>query len=147
MAQIRKATAGDEAKVLDLLKQQFSDSADYPFDQQIAAAIFRQTMDDGERGIYLLAEQDGEGIGVVSLSFPIAVRCYGLYACIEEFLVSERARGQGVGSQLLQAVIAEASARGCSELQVNGPTELGYPVYVAQGITERGKHMKIKLSP
>jgi hypothetical protein len=41
--------------------------------------------------------------------------------------------------------IAEATSRGCYEIQINNPSELGYPVYLRKGFKEIGKHLKIKL--
>ena len=45
----------------------------------------------------------------------------------------------------LEAAIAEATRKGCDEIQVNGPSELGYPVYINQGFQDIGKHLKMKL--
>ncbi len=147
MIRIRRATIEDEAKVFELLEQ-FSFSAppgESSTNWQKGAPTFREIVDSNEKGTILLAEEDADGVGVITLSYPVAIRCAGRYACIEELIVSERARGKGVGSQLLEAAIAEATTRGCDEIQCNGPSELGYPVYLRQGLKDTGKHLKMKL--
>jgi GNAT superfamily N-acetyltransferase len=146
MIGIRQANLEDEARVMELLKLLLSPSGEYStLDWPVVTALFRKMVQNDGIGTVLLAEEDGDGVGVITLSYPVAIRCAGRYACIEEFIVSERVRGRGVGSQLLEAAIAEATSRGCDEIQCNGPSELGYPVYVRQGLKDIGKHLKLKL--
>ena len=76
---------------------------------------------------------------ITTLSYPIALRCSGPYSCIEENIVDERFRGKGIGGALLTAAIAEATARGCAEIQVNAPNEHGYPLYLRHGLKDEGK--------
>ena len=147
MIRIRRATIEDEAKIFELLGQ-FSSSAP-PGESstywQKGVPTFREIVQNDGMGTVLLAEEGADGVGVITLSYPVAIRCAGRYACIEEFIVSERVRGKGVGSQLLEAAIAEATSRGCDEIQCNGPSELGYPVYLRQGLKDTGRHLKMKL--
>ena len=146
MIKIHQATIEDEAKVIDMLRQLLSPSAEYSaVDWQTAAILFREIVNNAEKGTILLAEQDGDAVGLITLSYPVAIRCGGIYTCIEEFIVSEAARGKGVGGQLLEAAIAEATAKGCYEIQVNRPSELGYPVYLQHGWQDLGKHLNLKL--
>lgn len=143
---IHKAIIEDEARVLELLKQLLSPSGQYStLDESTAAATFRKIVKDEGKGTFLLAEQDGEALGLITMSYPVALRCGGVYTCIEEFIVSEQARGKGVGGQLFQAAVAEATARGCFELQVNNPSEMGYPLYLRHGMKDVGKHLNLKL--
>ncbi|MBW1812791.1 MAG: GNAT family N-acetyltransferase [Deltaproteobacteria bacterium] len=79
--------------------------------------------------------------------FPVesedAIRCGGKYSCIEEFIVDEKGRGKGIGGQLIKNAIEEARSRGCYELQVNRPSESGYPVYMSHGWKDLGKHLNL----
>ena len=147
MISVRKAAIEDEAKVFDLLGALFllSDPYDKVNDWQAAAVEFREIAKNDKKGAILVAEEDGDLVGVLTLSYPEAIRCGGIYTCIEEFIVSERVRGKGVGGQLLEAAIAEATTKGCDEIQVNRPSELGYPVYLRHGLKDLGKHLKTKL--
>ena len=148
MAQVRKADIKDEAGVMGLMKVLFSTDEipdDGTRDWPKVAAQFREIVKNEELGTILLAEEDGSLIGTLTLSYPAAIRCGGIYTCIEEFVVSEEARGKGVGGQLLEAAIAEATSRSCYEIQVNRPSEMGYPVYLRHGFKDLGKHLKTKL--
>ena len=148
MLNIRQATIEDEASVFTLFKQLPSrqKASQNPLHQPSGVITFRDMVKNEDKGTILLAEQDGDILGVITLSYPVAIRCSGIYTCIEEFIVSEQARGKGVGGQLLKAAITEATTRGCHELQVNNPSELGYPLYIQHGLKDDGKHLKIKLS-
>ena len=141
MVNIREATINDQAEVFDLLRQLMtSANEESPINQPSAAETFRQVIEE-EKGTVLLAEEDGRILGLVTLSYPVAIRCGGIYSCIEEFIVTEQARGKGVGSKLLEAAIDKATEKGSYELQVNRPSELGYPVYLRQGWKDLGKHL------
>jgi len=145
MINIRQATMGDEARVFDLLRQLLTPVAEHTFDWTTAAVLFREIVNNNDKGTIILAEQDGEAVGLITQSYPVAIRCRGIYSCIEEFIVSEKVRGKGVGTRLLEASITEATDKGCDEIQVNGPSELGYPVYINQGFKDIGKHLKMRL--
>ena len=149
MTVIRKATADDEAGVIDLLRQLLfpagATRSESTYDWQSVATTLREVVEDTAKGTVLVAEDDGDLIGAITLSYPTAIRYSGIYACIEEFITSPKARGKGVGSQLLETAIAEAASKGCNEVQVNNPTEAGYPVYLRQGFKDIGKHLKLRL--
>ena len=130
MATIRKATPADP----DLPKLNWGD----------AAKAFA-TLVEGHRGCIFVAEEGADIVGVVTLGYSYVLRFGGIYAMIEEFIVSEKMRGKGIANQLLQTAIQEARRMGCPELQVNGPSPLGRPVYLSNGFHEAGLHMKIQL--
>ena len=147
MIRIRKATIEDEAGVFDLLSQ-FQENptpSESAFSWQRGAGTFREIIKNDEKGTVFVAEEDGDLLGVITLSYPTAIRCGGIYSCIEEFMVSQKARGKGVGGQLLEAAVAEVTAKGCYEIQVNRPSELGYPVYLQHGWKDLGKHLDMRL--
>ena len=141
MVNIREATIDDQAEVLDLLRQLMtSATTESPINQTSSIETFRQVIEEG-KGTVLVAEEDGKMLGLLTLSYPVAIRCGGIYSCIEEFIVTEQARGKGVGGKLLEAAISKATEKGCYELQVNRPSELGYPVYMRHGWKDLGKHL------
>ena len=144
MIRIRKAIIEDEAKVIDLLRTYLS-PIDSTIDWQMAAIIFQEIVKNDEKGTTLVAEQEGDLVGVLTLSYPVAIRCGGIYSSIEGFIVSERVQGKGVGGQLLEAAIAEATAKGCYEIQANRSSEVGYPLYLRHGLKDSGSHLMMKL--
>ncbi|MFQ5381647.1 MAG: GNAT family N-acetyltransferase [Dehalococcoidia bacterium] len=144
MVEVREATAADQEDVLGLLRQLMSAATEESaINQPSGIEVFRELL-DGRAGSVLVAEEDGVILGLITLSYPVAIRCGGPYSCIEEFIVSERARGKGVGGRLLEAAIAKAAERGCFELQVNRPSDLGYPVYIEHGWEDLGKHLSLR---
>jgi len=141
MVIIREATIDDQAGVFDLLRQLMtSATTESPINQPGAIETFRRVVEE-EQGTILVAEEDRQMLGLVTLSYPMAVRCGGIYSCIEEFIVTEEARGKGVGSKLLEAAIRKATEKGSYELQVNRPSDIGYPVYIRLGWEDLGKHL------
>lgn len=147
MINIRKATINDETEVFSVLKLLLSPRAADSSLIRIpgALATFRALVTSDDNGAVIVAEENEKMVGLITLSYPIAMRCAGKYTCIEEFIVSETVRGRGVGTQLLQAALEEAKRQGCFEIQVNAPTEMGYPLYIKQDIKDAGKHLKKRL--
>jgi predicted N-acetyltransferase YhbS len=136
----------DEAKIVALMKELLIPNGEVEKDWNDHARIVRRIIQNPDSGAILVAEENGEIAGVTTLSFPVAIRCDGVYSCIEENIVDERFRGKGVGGKLLRAAIAEATTRGCAEIQVNAPSEMGYPLYLRHGFIDAGKkHIKAKL--
>jgi len=147
MIKIRRAIIKDEGEIFDLFGQ-FTPGETPPERLnrwQGGTGTFHEIVNDDEKGTVLVAEEDNEVVGVITLSYPVAIRCGGIYTCIEEFIVSQKMRGRGVGGLLLEAAIAEATTKGCREIQVNRPSELGYPVYLEHGWADLGKHLNMKL--
>ncbi|GAB4349182.1 MAG: GNAT family N-acetyltransferase [Candidatus Abyssubacteria bacterium] len=143
---IRKARIEDEAQVIALMQELLIAGGEVGKEWRDEARIFRRVVKNPELGAILVAEEDGQIAGVTTLSYPVAIRCNGVYACIEENIVAKAFRGKGVGGKLLEAVIAEATAHGCDEIQVNAPSEMGYPLYMRHGFEDNGKkHIKAKL--
>jgi GNAT superfamily N-acetyltransferase len=136
---IRKATSEDREGVIGLLRTLLIPAGEVNSDWRDEARIFSLLLEKPELGSILIAEEDGEIAGITTLSYPIALRCSGPYSCIEENIVAERYRGRGIGGALLEAAIAEATARGCAEIQVNAPSESGYPLYLRHGLKDDGK--------
>jgi GNAT superfamily N-acetyltransferase len=147
MIEIRKAALKDEDQVFQLLKVLIASSLpeDGVRDWRAATGQYKKIIQENTMGTILVAEEEGVLLGVITLSYPEAIRCGGKYASIEEFVVSEKARGKGTGGQLLEAAIAEATARGCDEIDVNRPSASGYPLYTRHGIKDLGKNLMTKL--
>ena len=141
---IREAMIEDWNCVFELVRELMrSAEPESQIHEPGASEAYRRIIKD-KTGTILVAEEDGSLLGLITLSYPMAVRCGGIYACIEEFVVSERARGKGAGSQLLEAAKRKAAEMGCYEVQVNRPSEIGYPIYLRHGWKDLGKHLNFK---
>lgn len=142
---IRYVKIEEEQKVMALLKQ-FPEAGAEQWDFDASAKTFRKIVHDFNIGTILVAVDGEDVLGVLTLSYPTALRCSGIYASIEEFIVDEKGRGKGIGGKLLKAAINEVSSRGCRELIVNKPSESGYPVCLKHGFKDAGRHLKILLA-
>lgn len=142
--QIRHAVIEDEKVLFDLLKQFSSEGNGHDWEKGVET--FRRIIGNPDLGTVFVADEQGAVLGLISLSYPTAIRCAGRYACIEEFIVDEKGRGKGIGGKLIAAAIEEARSRGCHELQVNRPSEVGYPVYIRYGWKDLGKHLNLVFS-
>jgi GNAT superfamily N-acetyltransferase len=115
---VRLATLADESVVFELLPALMEGElvAGIPIENSTAARAVYRDLVAGTRGNALVFEIDGEVLGVITVSYVLAIRYGGEYARVEELIVSDKARGTGVGIALLKAVIEQAQRRGCSNI-------------------------------
>jgi len=80
-------------------------------------------LDDPRGGSVLIAEADGEIVGVLTASWQRAIHVPGVYATIQDLWVDGAWRSRGVGAELVEALASQARARGVSRLEVGLPRE------------------------
>jgi PhnO protein len=117
--EIRPATSGDQEPVLNLIEELFEPPGGFPrgYTRDRGAEGFRHAVTHPDADI-LLAENAGRIIGLASvykdyLSIRDGWRCW-----LQDLVVTEPARGQGVGSRLLAAAAAWARERECTHLDL-----------------------------
>ena len=142
---IRPATAKDRDAIVNLLEALTAALAEdgVPFRKTTRGEAINSFLSD-ERGCIFLAE-DAEILGLVSASFNLALRYDGEYAQVEELIVTEAARGKGVGGKLLKAVIEAARRRGCVEVGLYAVPR-NQPFYEKMGFTYAGPDMRMTLA-
>lgn len=91
-------------------------------------------------GDHLVAERDGRVVGYIRLGFPTPLVANAHVRQILGFLVAGEARGQGVGRQLIRAVVAEAGRQGARRLtlRVLGHNTPARKLYEAEGFVIEG---------
>lgn len=110
--EIRPAERADDDLVAAFaaLVPQLSSSSPPPSADDLAAII------DAPDSVLFVARLEGRIVGALTLA------CYriptGLKAWIEDVVVDETARGQGVGEELSRAAIAEATRRGAKHVSL-----------------------------
>ncbi len=145
MVEIRDATLDDKEQVFDLVRQLMTGAtAESPVNQPSGEATFRELIET-DKGDIIVAVEDGTMLGLVTLAYLTTIRCGGIYGSIEEFIVTEQARGKGVGGRLLEASIDRATEVGCPEFVVQRPSDLGLPVYLGHGWKDSGKLLHMTL--
>jgi GNAT superfamily N-acetyltransferase len=86
-------------------------------------AEVRAHLDDPDGASVLIAEADGDVVGVLSASWQRAIHVPGAYATIQDLWVDEAWRSRGVGAELVEAIASQARRRGVSRLEVGLPRE------------------------
>lgn len=115
----RRASRADLPRLLALLadddlgKNREADAADPAY-----AAAF-EAIDQDRNQFLLVAEQAGEVVGMLQLTFIPGLSRRGAWrANIESVRVARRLRGRGLGAQLMEQAHVLAKARGCGLAQL-----------------------------
>ena len=135
--EIRAAVQTDREPFLALLALLNSEIA------ATAGEVFDQLLDEA-RGAVIVAEHEGNVIGVASVSYNLAARYGGEYCQLEELVVDPAARGLNAGGTLVQETIERARKRGCAEygLYLVAETEHNQPFYEKYGFVRVGSEMR-----
>jgi ribosomal protein S18 acetylase RimI-like enzyme len=144
---IRTALSNDFPEIspllADLLQDRFTSSDDYK-------ASFERLL-AGDRGTVLVAEEAPDAqaqnviLGVITVSYVLALRYRGCYAQIEELVVNPRARGRNLGASLVNAATAAARDANCREIGLYA-REHNQPFYERLGFEYVGPELRLKLT-
>ncbi|MEK7213039.1 MAG: GNAT family N-acetyltransferase [Patescibacteria group bacterium] len=99
----------------------------------------------GSRAIKITVEENGQVLGRAYLYLiknDLHDKPYGL---LEDVFVEEKARGRGLGTALVKAVIEEANAQGCYKLVGTSryARESVHKMYLSLGFSDYGKEFKM----
>jgi len=114
---IRSAEATDLDSMVSLLAVLFTIEKDFVFDeprQRLGLVL----MLENERGCLLVAEAEGQVVGMCSGQLLVSTAEGALSLLIEDVVVNELWRGRGVGRLLMAAISDWASAKNVSRLQL-----------------------------
>ena len=138
---IRTATRVDETACLRMVELLTAETRTPTW-----SATFKSLI-SGERGEALIAEEGGALCGLATVSYNLAIRYGGEYAQLEELIVDPAVRGKNVGGLLVEATLAHARARGCSEfgLYLLEATEHNRRFYEKYGFHVVGSEMRQRL--
>jgi GNAT superfamily N-acetyltransferase len=105
-------------------------------------------IDDGSLGVLLVAEEAGQIVGVLGVSWQIAIRIPGRYGLIQELWVHPSWRSRTIGGDLLTALFELAGRQQVTRLEVGLPSEsfahlaATEAFYVNNGFTTIGARMR-----
>lgn len=117
---IRHATIEDSAVIAQLMAQ-LIEASGYE-DLQVSPGQIEESlrkMADSHAYQVLLAEEQGQVVGLLSLSFRHTLFHPALSAFIDELVVEQSHRRRGVGRQLVAEAIERCRAAGCCEIEVS----------------------------
>lgn len=141
---IRDAVPGDEPAIA-LLIRALGEAGDYESPvQEEDAARYLASPGCGA----LLAEEEGEAVGLLSYSIRFDLFHAANSCLIDELVVAEGHRGQGIGGALLDEVIRRAAAAGCVEVSVTTmpDNEEAQRLYRSHGLVEEAVFLEMHLS-
>ena len=141
---IRPATPDDAPRLAALVRalERFDRLREEPLPEAIAriqAAL--AGAGEGGRSLYVAETEAGDLAGYVAVHWLPYLILRGPEGFVSELFLAAEARGQGIGSRLLDTVVAEARARGCSRLGLlNNRRRESYErhFYAQHGWQERG---------
>ena len=133
---IRPALPADAAAIVRLIHQMGPDSA-------LTEDYVLHYLSGTERGI-LLACLDEQVAGLLSYSVRADLYHAGNCVLIEELVVDESQRGQGVGSALMEALLDTAQELDCQELSlaVMPDNEAAIHLYKKHGLVEEALYLE-----
>ncbi|HVQ60324.1 MAG TPA: GNAT family N-acetyltransferase [Solirubrobacterales bacterium] len=134
---VREATRGDVAAVADAVEELLLELGGRRPDRAAVEAEVTALIDDPAVGILLLAEAEGETVGVLAASWGRAIHVPGRYLTIQDLWTHPDWRSRGVGADLVEAVAAAARAAGVSRIEVGLPRETFAAIAATRGFYER----------
>jgi len=114
---IRPARTHDLDSLVELLRQLFAIEADFAFapnSQRRGLAL----LIENERAAVLVAESDGQVVGMCTGQLTISTADGGPALLVEDVVVDQEHRGRGLGPRLLAALAHWAANRGAARLQL-----------------------------
>lgn len=115
---IRNARHSDIPVLIELLKALFTIEEDFVFDEEKQRRGLQLMLDDKENRCILTAECDNQVIGMISGQVMISTAEGGLSVMVEDVVIKEDYRGQGIGSRLIKAMESWATEKGALRMQL-----------------------------
>jgi ribosomal protein S18 acetylase RimI-like enzyme len=114
---IRAAKPADIDSLVSLLAALFLIEQDFVFDEPRQRRGLAMMLDN-ERGCVLVAESDGQVIGMCSGQSVISTAEGGLSLLVEDVVIDKQFRGRGVGRLLMEEMSGWAMVNNVSRLQL-----------------------------
>jgi GNAT superfamily N-acetyltransferase len=117
-----------------LLAELFVIEKDFKVDRAKQEHGLRMIIERPSAGAWV-AEQGGQVVGMATAQAIVSTAEGGESAWIEDVIVTERLRGQGIGPRLVEAVQAWCAARGVTRMQLlaDGANDRGVEFYEGRG--------------
>lgn len=120
---IREATHEDVPQVAIAVRELLIELGANPTLPAALEGPTRALIEDGSLGVLLVAEEQGQIVGVLGVSWQVAIRIPGRYGLIQELWVHPGWRGKTIGGDLLTALFKLARRQRVTRLEVGLPSE------------------------
>ena len=140
---IEPAQERDLPQCAALLGSLFAQEAEFQPDSVLQMQGLLRIVGDPARGQVLVAREGVEGhevLGMVSLLWSVSTALGAPVAWLEDLVVAEDRRGQGLGKALLRAAIAFAQAQGVRRITLltDGDNRRAQALYASLGFQASG---------
>ncbi|TGE40222.1 GNAT family N-acetyltransferase [Desulfosporosinus fructosivorans] len=115
---IRRARYSDISGMIRLLRILFSIETDFSFEEGTQQSGLEMMLDDVTTRCILVAEQKQQIVGMCTAQILVSTAEGGIVALVEDLVVEDTCRGEGIGRDLLVAIEGWAIARGVKRLQL-----------------------------
>lgn len=115
---IRRAKHADVSGMNRLLRILFSIETDFSFDEGTQQRGLEMMLGDCTNRCIMVAELDQQIIGMCTAQILVSTAEGGIVALIEDLVVEDACRGEGIGKELLLSIESWAIARGVRRLQL-----------------------------
>jgi ribosomal protein S18 acetylase RimI-like enzyme len=112
---VREAERGDFHKIYPLFKQLWPNDK---LDEQALRTVFLSAV-SSETDVLLCAERDGDAVGFCAYAVMRNLWQPGRIAYVYAMVVDEKARGNGVGTTLMETVLEDARRRGIVRVELD----------------------------
>lgn len=118
IVQISKARPDDFEQLTDLLATLFTQEAEFAPNRESQLAALKTIVGNPQTGEITVARRDGRCIGMVLILYTISTALGGCVGILEDMIVAEDCRGQGVGRELITTAIERARDNGCQRVSL-----------------------------
>lgn len=115
---IRRAKAADISGMVRLLRILFSIETDFVFDEGKQQRGLEMMLSDCTNRCIMVAELNQQIVGMCTAQILVSTAEGGIAALIEDLVVEDAYRGEGIGKELLLSIEGWAIARGVRRLQL-----------------------------
>lgn len=115
---IRRAKHNDIDSLLGLLRILFSIETDFTIDESKQRSGLKMMLDNQTNCCIMAAEQNQKIIGMCTAQILVSTSEGGIVALIEDMVIGNNYRGQGIGRELLLSIEGWAVEKGAKRLQL-----------------------------
>lgn len=127
---IRRANQTDISGMIRLLRILFSIETDFSFEELTQQRGLEMMLSNSPERCIMVAELEQQIVGMCTAQILVSTAEGGIVALIEDLVVEEARRGQGIGKELLLSLEGWAIDRGVSRIQLladrNNESALGF---------------------
>ena len=113
---LERATSSDIPALVELLYELFSQELEFVPNKTLQTTALSQIIADENVGFIVVARSETVIVGMVSILFSVSTALGGRVAMLEDMVVSPGARGEKIGSRLLEQATMFAQEAGCKRI-------------------------------